>query len=282
LPARAACVASIQVRAGRLWVGVLAGALALSPLSVSARTKVEVPAGTARGAPNRGRLVDGVRLADEGPGWQRPKTWRDRGLSFGTPALVDAIRRAAGAVADAMPGAVLYVADLSYARGGASAWHRSHQNGLDVDLIYYGVDDDGNAAPPPAEMTDRRYGANLEAGKWRFDCGRNWLLLRAFLTDVHVRVKNVFVAAQVERALLAEAKRREEPEWLVARAAAVMSQSGAAHDDHMHVRIACPDDDVRAGCRDLGGGDRARPGKRVAKVEKKPPRRPRGKRRGRR
>src|SRR5689334_6206585 len=72
------------------------------------------------------RLRGGIELPPRGDGYLVPVTWRLRGLSFGVPRLVALIQRAAARVHVRIPGATLYVADLSGPLGGPSTWHHSH------------------------------------------------------------------------------------------------------------------------------------------------------------
>lgn len=210
-----------------------------------------------RGSHNDGRLEDGVRLAVVGDGYRMPRTWAARGLHYGTEELVALIVRAARRVALEWPGSTLWVGDLSPARGGPSAWHRSHQNGRDVDLLFFALDDRGRPAPPPVEMirfgpdgvsrpgiTPRRY----------FDVARNWALVKALLEDPEVQVQYLFIYAPLERRLLDYARAQGEPIDLLQRAEAILHQpsDSAPHDDHLHVRIYCPPSDRVFGCIDHG------------------------------
>ncbi|MCA9669970.1 MAG: penicillin-insensitive murein endopeptidase [Myxococcales bacterium] len=88
----------------------------------------------------------------------------------------------------------------------------------------------------------------------RFDKQRNWALIRAMLVDPLVRVQWIFIGKPLKKLLLAHAKRKKAPAWLVARADAVMHQPGDAqnHMDHMHVRIFCAPADRALGCVDYG------------------------------
>ena len=100
------------------------------------------------GKPFAGRLVDGVQLPAEGPDFwtydwalrtapNRP--WR----RWGTDRLVRTVLDVLGAYRQANPGAArIGVADLSRTEGGrfgknfGGLGHASHQNGLDVDILY--------------------------------------------------------------------------------------------------------------------------------------------------
>src|SRR5688572_13231353 len=96
------------------------------------------------------RLPNAVRLPSKGDGWLIPRTWNERGLSYGTRTLVGLLRRAAARIA--ARGATVYIADLSPRRGGPSFWHRSHKSGRDVDILFFALDADGRPAPPPRQM----------------------------------------------------------------------------------------------------------------------------------
>ena len=72
---------------------------------------------------------------------------------------------------------------------------------------------------------------------------RNWALVEALLEDKDARVKYLFVCNAVRSRLLAYAAKKKVPKELLARATAAMMnvRDADAHDDHIHVRIACPE-----------------------------------------
>lgn len=188
-------------------------------------------------------------LPREGDGYLIPPTWAERGLRYGTPELVGLIERAARIVVDELPGATLYVADMSLKTGAWTQWHRSHRNGCDADLIYFATDDGGEPRPLPRQMVpfDQDGVAWTPLGdgeklRLHFDTERNWALVRALLADEETRVVRIFVAAPLRERLLAYAESANEDPRLLARAAEVLVQPGDSepHNDHMHVRIAPP------------------------------------------
>ena len=203
------------------------------------------------GRPNGGKLIDGQRLALAGDGYVVPPTWSARGTQWGTDELLDVIVYVGRAVALAHPDTRLAVGDLSIQGGGASAHHRSHQTGRDVDLLLFATDLDGHPLVPTAM---RRFGADgitLGAGpRERFDAARQWTVVRALLEAPGPGIANIFVFAPLRDQLLDHARAIGEPEGLIDHAAQVMAQPGdsAPHDDHMHVRVYCPPSDP--GCVD--------------------------------
>jgi penicillin-insensitive murein endopeptidase len=206
------------------------------------------------GVPHQGVLTHGASLPQKGEGFRR---LRDDGVRFGNPRLVAAIQGAAKAVARARPhGPPLVVGDLSAVKGGEASGHRSHRTGRDADLLFYLSTPDGAPIPSPGFV---RFGpdglAKLEGDAYaRIDLEREWLLVKALVTSREANVQWLFVARWLEAMIIEYARARgEDPEtvWI---AESVLLQPGdsAAHDDHLHLRVACTPDEAVAGC--LGGG----------------------------
>ena len=215
------------------------------------------------GATNRGALHGSRALNRAGIGYEIPDPWWSRGRRYGTEELVGLIERAAATVAARLPGGVLAVADLSLPEGGPVSGHRSHQAGRDADLIFYALDPDGAPFRPDSVMA--YYAASGRAGYARaptftrdiaeryFDLARNWELVKALITDREAEVEHIFVSHRIRHWLLEYARTVGEPDDLIQRAAAVLKRPGnaEAHNDHMHVRVACSEEDIALGrCRD--------------------------------
>ncbi len=177
----------------------------------------------------RGCLAGAVALPADGPGFQVMRPSRQR--MYGHPRLI-AFIESLGAEAEAAGGAGLLVGDLAQARGGPMrSGHRSHQTGLDVDIWFL-------PAPPRPLSADEREslgapsvvaegGAAVATG-----CGRqaDAALLRA--AALRPEVDRIFVNAAIKKALCEgtggdrQWLRKIRPWW--------------GHDDHFHVRLACP------------------------------------------
>ena len=214
------------------------------------------------GAANHGALVGGVALPAAGLGFVTPTRWRRRGMRYGTIEMVRLIERAAAQVARLRPGSVLAVADLSAPGGGRLPHHQSHQSGRDADLVYYAVGRKGRPFPPDDHMayygaTGRAthalgLGSNRPIRERFFDVARNWDLVAALVADPVARVTHIYVSRQVRRWLVHYGQSVGAPAMLLMRIEQILDISkGPAHNDHMHVRIACSEDDVAAGsCTD--------------------------------
>ncbi|AKT37014.1 penicillin-insensitive murein endopeptidase [Chondromyces crocatus] len=209
------------------------------------------------GLPHRGVLTDGVELPRKGDGYV---LLRSKGARWGHPRLVAAIQRAAAEVERLRPGAPpLTVGDLSAERGGQIRGHRSHRTGRDVDLLFHALTPEGKPIRSPGFVRYGRDGlAEVEEGGktvfYRLDVERTWLLVRALVESPEAAVQWLFVARWLEALITEYARARGEDPEIVWHAESVLLQPGdsAAHDDHLHLRIACTPEDAVAGCE--GGG----------------------------
>jgi penicillin-insensitive murein endopeptidase len=207
------------------------------------------------GKPNRGRLVDGVKLPDSGAGYTTAPVWRERGNRFGTDELVTLIKGVGRRMKKKSKEARLVVADLSGNSGGAShLFHRSHQSGRDVDLLYYVRDAQGNAFEPDAmRVFDGRLVAKDGSGV-TLDVPRTWMAVKELLTAKEAYVQFIFMYRPISERLIAYATKNGESDVVLARAMKALKQPGdsAPHNDHFHVRIYCPATDRMYGCVDIG------------------------------
>ncbi|NUP07004.1 MAG: hypothetical protein HOW73_13200 [Polyangiaceae bacterium] len=187
------------------------------------------------GSPDEGKLVGGQRI-------ERNKALRLIGsLRFALPGLVGMLERGAESVAKRHPGSILTVGDLSAQGGGDVDGHRSHESGRDADVGFYLMKNGKPFLPPRFAVIDEK-GVAMGFNGVRFDDARNWALIQSFLSDRDGRVLQIFVAKHLRARLLAHAARVGASPGVRARAAEVLMQPRKAlpHDNHFHVRIACP------------------------------------------
>jgi penicillin-insensitive murein endopeptidase len=177
----------------------------------------------------KGCIAGAVQLPADGPGWQAMRLSRDR--RWGTPELVQYIGALAQSAAqDGWPG--LLVGDMGQARGGpAKSGHASHQTGLDVDIWLQPMP---GYTLSPKEREDLSAVSVLRQGTRdvdprRFGEAERLLIYRAAQLP---GVARIFVAPGIKRSLCEIAWRdrsvlRKIRPWY-------------GHDDHFHVRLACP------------------------------------------
>ena len=172
------------------------------------------------GGYSAGCIAGAVALPLRGTGFRVVRPERKR--TFGHPLLIALIEEL-GRTLTKLRLSPLSVGDLGQARGGpAPTGHASHQTGLDVDVWF---------APPEGEASVSMVDAKKKRPSSRFTQASAKLLE---LVAHDVRVDRLFVNPILKRALCETTKgdrswlRKVRPWW--------------GHDDHFHVRLACPDD----------------------------------------
>lgn len=209
--------------------------LAASPCLGKEWFQATTPApGPARaiGQTSRGCIAGAVSLPKDGPGYQVMRLERRR--YFGHPELVRMIE-GLGQTTQRERLGMLHVGDLAQPRGGPTPFgHRSHQNGLDVD-IWFALDPGLAGSSDTLRSTVRapsllnESGAGLNRFLWE-DRHRRVLELAARFS----RVDRIFVNPHIKRELCRATQgdrswlRKIRPWW--------------GHDDHFHARLLCPPD----------------------------------------
>lgn len=204
------------------------------------------------GYPNAGRLVGGRRFRDT-PFMAVDEAHANSRVRWALPALLSVLDRASRIVARKFPGSVLEIGELSRHDGGPITSHLSHQNGRDADVGFYRTDLDGQSIRAPRFVRFDGSGESHDDPTVRFDEKRNWAFVRAILEDPRYEVRQIFIYAPLRARLLAYATKVGAPRDLRTRAARAMMQpvNALPHDDHFHIRISCPADQVDLGCTDL-------------------------------
>jgi penicillin-insensitive murein endopeptidase len=192
------------------------------------------------GSPNGGRLDGGARLV-ETPYLRVVPFYKESNARWGLPGLVELIDRAGRQVAHRFPGAVLSVGDLSRRGGGELDRHHSHESGRDADVGFYLRNTANKPLLTAAFVSFAPSGTATSMRGALFDESRNWALVEALVEDPAARISFIFVAAHIRARLLRYAEQNGVARSIRERAAEVMMQPRRApHDDHFHVRIACP------------------------------------------
>ncbi|HET7501862.1 MAG TPA: penicillin-insensitive murein endopeptidase [Kofleriaceae bacterium] len=207
------------------------------------------------GKPSHGYLIDGARLPDGGEGFVTREVWRQRENRYGTDELIGLVTAVARRMHASVPDVRLVVADLSGNGGGERhAFHRSHQSGRDVDLLYYMRDASGQPFEPDAMHVFNAAARAADGTGLTVDVPRTWLLVKELILAPEAPVQWVFMYEPIARRLIEYAQQSGEPEEVVARARKTLKQPGdsARHDDHMHVRVYCSPADRAYGCLDIG------------------------------
>lgn len=178
-----------------------------------------------------GCLQGAHKLALDGPGYQVMRPSRQR--TYGHPNLIDFIR-GFGRRMRAERAGVLLIGDLSQPRGGrAASGHSSHQTGLDVD-IWFKTPERALRGRLPSALRETLAAESVVdlASQSIVESEYTQVATVLRLAAADPRVERVFVHPVIKRSLCtspadARAWLRKLRPW-------------HGHDDHFHVRLACP------------------------------------------
>lgn len=207
------------------------------------------------GWPHHGVQTGAIELPEAGEGFARFRS--QGGYYWGQPALVNGLREAARNVQLELPGGPpLIVGDLSAQYGGKISRHHSHRSGRDVDLLWYVTTPDGRPLRNTSfvHLGNDGMGRAPRLGYVRLDVPRQWSLVKSLLRSEQLEVQWLYSSSVVEALVVEYALAKGEDSELIWRAQNVMLQplDSLPHDDHLHVRIACPRESDAPGCE--GGG----------------------------
>jgi penicillin-insensitive murein DD-endopeptidase len=215
---------------------------ATRPERVSARSTAEhAPKALSVGSPTDGKLENGAHVATSEVLRVSPQ-YGGADVRYGMPSLVSLVERSAKDVAKKHPGSIMNLGHLSRKGGGELDRHASHESGRDADIGFYIRSTAGKFLMGEHFVA---FDANGKAPSWpgaMFDDARNWALVASIVTDSKARVTHIFVATPLRDRLLAYGKKIGAHADIRERASEVLAQPKGAlpHDDHFHVRIACP------------------------------------------
>jgi penicillin-insensitive murein endopeptidase len=189
------------------------------------------------GGAAHGCLAGGVALPPDGTGYEAIRLSRHR--NYGHPALVAFVERL-GKRAQAAGLPPFYVGDMAQPRGGPLPFgHASHQTGLDVD-IWFNLDP--KPPLPPAAREDVELPSMLAPDYRHLDTARfgakQVILLRLAASDP--AVDRIFVNPVIKEALCRGigGAAHGDRAWLE------RIRPWYGHDEHFHVRLKCPADDI--------------------------------------
>lgn len=197
-------------------------------------------ASEAVGSYNSGKLQEADNILEQAP--SALKLLRPRKRWYATSELAGLIESIAVEMRAEYPESEpLQIGDVAALNGGKIAGHKSHQNGLDADIVYYSVDQKIQDPEQSRWEVDFVHKGKLSSN---FHSERNWTLFnklietkqvsRIFVDKVikkHYCLKRNELYKSQDKQIVDEVLRRLRPEPL--------------HSTHLHLRIVCPKKDTR-------------------------------------
>jgi murein endopeptidase len=193
--------------------------------------------GRARFAGNHGSLANASELPDSGVGFQHMETDNPH-ANFASGMLVSFLENAAYYFAKILfPGEIVYISDLSKKAGGKFGSHHQHQNGLDADIGYFGLD---------KPLRESAFVNSKGAVSEKLDHEKVWAFLKiAQKQKIFLKLKwqtalsRVFMSPGIKKNFCAWAKKEgldknEDDRFLLRHI-----RNTAAHDKHFHLMLKC-------------------------------------------
>lgn len=209
-------------------LGITAAVASETVLQVESRSYAQAVRGYANGS-----LVQPDQLKLETDAYV--KIFRPRDRLYGSLDLVTLLENGAAELKKAFPdGERLQIGDTSQKMGGYISGHASHQNGLDVDLVYLRK----NRREMPVNTTNGFDESFVKNGKVtdNLDIERNWKLISIFVSSG--RVNRIFMDPAIKLAFCAYAK--DQGIFAASTEILRVMRPWPHHADHLHVRLTCP------------------------------------------
>jgi penicillin-insensitive murein endopeptidase len=137
---------------------------------------------------------------------------------------------------------LLQIGDLSNEKGGLASGHGSHQNGLDVDIVY--LTRDGHLQSPEATFWEEEFVTKKGSVSSNFNTERNLMLFKHLVS--RSPVGRIFVDVAIKKQLCQYAEQNGLLKDVMIKETLRRLRPEALHTNHFHMRITCPKDD--SGC----------------------------------
>ncbi|MBK26698.1 MAG: hypothetical protein CME70_22045 [Halobacteriovorax sp.] len=188
---------------------------------------------------SNGSIKNSVSIDDYSDSHVR-KLFRNRGQLYGTTETMRALAGLADHMKTLYPSIeVTQIGDISSKKGRKIRRHKSHQNGLDSDVVYYRTNE--RAQPESETEWGEDFVINGKLTK-NFHVQRNWEAMK-YLVNNH-DVGRIFVDGKIKKALCNYAKKNGEFEQEKETLRRLRIEN-SVHMHHFHLRLKCPSGNSR-------------------------------------
>lgn len=166
------------------------------------------------------------------------------GRCYGLPKAYDALEEASRHLREAYPGSVVSFMDVNGRHKEQLSKHHSHQEGVDVDVLFFGSMPDGQYVPSETSLVIEGYLLDYETdgkcGELTFDAARNWRFIEGVLMNRSLEVEKIFVEPYIKEWLIKEGEKQGATDDILRWADEVLQYAGdysEDHKDHFHIRF---------------------------------------------
>ena len=178
-----------------------------------------------------GTLERAQPLPASGPGFHRRSREEQ---SYGTGFMISLLEKSGEEYARTHDGELLQVGGIALPTGGLNAGHKSHQNGLDADILFMGAKDWKSVLDKNGKVTER------------FQPQKNWDYWRMVTNQKIVTggkersiVSMILVAPELKTFLCEWTKQGNMLSDPLNQEVMKRLRSTEGHDDHFHIRLLC-------------------------------------------
>ncbi|MGE5085521.1 MAG: penicillin-insensitive murein endopeptidase [Bacillota bacterium] len=211
---------------------------------VEGTVSIPVRGNQAIGAVNKGRLENGTSLLDidaKNIGFEVAHP--ERKSFYATTELAYLIEKMGAFTRKVAPNHILYLSDIAKKNGGKYGSHKSHQNGLDIDIAFYFKANKSSANFVKALRNGKPIGDWMMEPQWQ---------LFKYVTSSNF-VDRIFVHPGLKKALCDNAIKNGEINESTRSGVAYETlrrlRPEKSHDNHFHLRIKCSESQIR--CRQM-------------------------------
>lgn len=186
---------------------------------------------------SNGKLKNSESILDKGT--RIHKLFLARKRFFGTVEIQNVISDAADFVRQTYPNAeLLQIGDIANQNGGECQGHGSHQNGLDVDIVY--LTNNGKLQSPKAVFWEEEF---VKKGKVtaNLNTERNLMLFKYLVTTQPV--ERIFIDEVIKKQFCSYAKANNLMNDPEIKETLRRLRTEKLHTNHFHMRLKCPEAD---------------------------------------
>jgi penicillin-insensitive murein DD-endopeptidase len=212
----------------------------LLALALMGLTSLSSHASVSSGSYTKGKIVDSDTVYCRVMTYQ--KLFANRGNSYASREMLDLLDVAWEKMKSEYPKIeLMQVGDLSAAKGGRISRHKSHQNGLDADIVYFRHNGFVQSEEEP-EWAEDFVGKGKVTKNFHLE--RNWRFIEILMEEGDVN--RIFVARSVKNALCDYVRELGLEEKELVKSIEYLRRLRVAkyHRTHLHLRIACPKEDL--------------------------------------
>ncbi|RYZ75882.1 MAG: hypothetical protein EOP05_06650 [Proteobacteria bacterium] len=191
-----------------------------------------ISTGAAQGTgPTQGGLINGTLLPQTGDSFRASSSEKSR---WGSGMMVSMIMNSAPLLALQYTGVTLRIGGIAQQTGGPYKPHKSHQNGLDADILFVGTDSYDSVLDSTGAVTER-FDPEKNWAYWRMITAQKILVKGKPISAISMILVDPRIKTFLEARVVEDSIPMDELDLQVMK----LLRPTEGHDTHFHVRLRC-------------------------------------------